>query len=724
MRLTPRLGLCMLAALIGCAAPPTPATPTPEPPEAQRDDTPARTGPGSAAEHGCPALSADPPAPSGEPGARRLALIVGVGDYQAEGIPDLEGPPRDAQRIYELLTGPYGFPADNICVLLDAEATHAHFEAAWTRALVERAAPGDEAVFFFAGHGSQGRDWDRNGVDEPDGWDETLMLHDSRVGDQLDLIDDQLNGLLASLHARTPAVTVLIDACNSGSAARGLQDGRAEGVHVRQFIPLDIPPPEGYSPSQAGDYSPAALPGLVFVSAARDGTSALEIDGEGVFTRALVEALQQADAALTWDQLTRSLPRLVAASGSPQVLTFEGALERGVLGGPFRARPPGWDVAEVSEGRLRLSGLPLPGWTEGAVLAIYPGGVRAEDLADPARAAAARRGRVELSQADAFGGQARVLEGSGFSDQDVAVLERPGAAPPRLRLRLQERGRHALPEAVAQGITEGLAASPELAGAVAIDPKGPWSLRAGPEGSLQLLGPEGSLRNTLGAGEDDPVAAALHLLWLFNRQAALLELTAEPGHGAWVEVQLEAIPASKQVFCPKRPFELAAPGALQEVPVCTGAQLRVTLSEQAPGPRVVGGVRLDNDGAIEGLLAEGQRIELKPGEQALLPGVTLFHPPVDAVDTVLVFATEDRVAWDQLEGSAARGVALSEDERRLRGALHEPGYEDLPAPSTWAVTALPIQVTAERSLWSPEAREDPGLCDARRVRTVSDCPSD
>ena len=50
--------------------------------------------------------------PQGEPvvidGHRRLALIVGVGDYANPRVPDLDGPGNDARRMYELLTDANG----------------------------------------------------------------------------------------------------------------------------------------------------------------------------------------------------------------------------------------------------------------------------------------------------------------------------------------------------------------------------------------------------------------------------------------------------------------------------------------------------------------------------------------------------------------------------------------------------------------------------------------
>jgi hypothetical protein len=71
-------------------------------------------------------------------GHRRLALVVGVGKYEA--AEDLEAPARDAARFAELLTARdgYSFPEENVCVLADEEATTARFREAFQKALVAR----------------------------------------------------------------------------------------------------------------------------------------------------------------------------------------------------------------------------------------------------------------------------------------------------------------------------------------------------------------------------------------------------------------------------------------------------------------------------------------------------------------------------------------------------------------------------------------------------------
>ncbi len=66
--------------------------------------------------------------------------IVGVGQYKSDKVSDLAGPPNDARRIYDLLTEPNGcgFPKENVCLLLDEDATTARFKKVYEKALIDR----------------------------------------------------------------------------------------------------------------------------------------------------------------------------------------------------------------------------------------------------------------------------------------------------------------------------------------------------------------------------------------------------------------------------------------------------------------------------------------------------------------------------------------------------------------------------------------------------------
>jgi hypothetical protein len=62
---------------------------------------------------------------------------------------------------------------------------------------------------------------DEEDGDEIDGYDETLVPHDSRTEGVFDITDDQINGLMQRLTAKTDHVVFWFDSCHSGSAGRG-----------------------------------------------------------------------------------------------------------------------------------------------------------------------------------------------------------------------------------------------------------------------------------------------------------------------------------------------------------------------------------------------------------------------------------------------------------------------------------------------------------------------
>ena len=147
------------------------------------------------------------------------AFIVGISDYinfdDVEGG-DLPGAEHDARTIRDLLVSRYGFPEDNVRMLLNGDATRAAMEEGITEWLASRARPGDNIVIFFAGHGSQM--WDEDG-DEDDGLDETLAPADvDPRSTDFDISDDTFNEWLGMLPSDN--VVVILDNCNSGTGTR------------------------------------------------------------------------------------------------------------------------------------------------------------------------------------------------------------------------------------------------------------------------------------------------------------------------------------------------------------------------------------------------------------------------------------------------------------------------------------------------------------------------
>lgn len=638
--------------------------------------------------------------PTETKGQRRLALIVGVGQYKNEEVPDLPGAPSDAKSIYEMLTGAsYAFPKEDVCLLLDSDATRAEFVAAF-EGLIERARASDVAVVFFAGHGSQTRDLDG---DEPDGWDETLLFTDSRTGDVHDFRDDELNGLLAKLDARTKNVVLMLDSCNSGTATRG-----DSGLKARFFKPEEssgeAAPKSASAEDGDGGYIGASLPGLVAMTAASDGTPAVEKDGHGIFTSALIKALAQGSAEkLTYSQLARKVAPLVSAM-SYQIPYFQGDLRRAVFGREDAIRPTGWEVVAAGD-VVKLSGPALPGLGVGAEMRIYDGAASSAATADPTKALAT----VAITHFNGINAEAhRTSKGQGaraLQPGDLAVLVRPADDFARLKVTLRPASAQGgIPAARALVLRGLIAKNREASKLISIvDRGGEFELSRDGENHLLLRGPENRVRNTF--TDDSTVAESL---WQHARQRALLQLQGEGG-GSFVDgktLQVRLVPAAKQPPCAHGEWVQAAAQEEQVIPLCHRWHVQVSLDAKAPARLLIGALILSSDGAIFALPQDAHTVLLGPGQTATFdaPNETFSGtPPLDTQDHVLVFGTQEKnpVAWNLLtQISAARGAPGGAGLQRALERYLDPGSRgasqvtETTDETTWTMSSLTMRVEA------------------------------
>lgn len=95
---------------------------------------------------------------------RLFALIIGIDSYRAGRIWDLNSCVEDAKRMKQYLVKGLNVPRDQICLLLDRQATKNSIEENFMAHLVNNAAidKGDAIVIYFAGHGSV--------IPAPKGW--------------------------------------------------------------------------------------------------------------------------------------------------------------------------------------------------------------------------------------------------------------------------------------------------------------------------------------------------------------------------------------------------------------------------------------------------------------------------------------------------------------------------------------------------------------------------
>lgn len=643
---------------------------------------------------------------------RRFALLVGVGNYADPSIPDLAGPVPDVQRMLELITRPegYGFPRENVCVLTDSDATTAQFLEAFNRTLIERAGPDDTILIYFAGHGSQTRDM--NG-DEADEYDETLVLSDARTGNIPDFRDDDLNVLLQQLYAKTKDITVILDACNSGSASRD------STLSVRA-LPPQVAAREGTVEQVAGgdagsEWQSPSMPEGVVLSAAADGSSALEKRGPsgagGVFTTALVQVLSEVGSSpWTWQQVAPRIRQQVAAE-SRQIPYFQGRLDRVVFGNSTRSHPIAWTVEALGREDIKLRGLPLPGWEAGALVRIYPGDASPSQLRDPQTALAS----IVLTEVKGFTAKGRRVLTSQTSATpvqpgDLAVLVRPGEASLGLNVRLrpaQEPG--GVPEARAQHIRQAWSKDAEMAAPITwTDRDADLELILGATGRIQLVDPGTTLliRNTFDPNPDQEPRAVVHSLWQHARRKALLKLEGETG-GQLINhqtLQVRLVPFSQQLPCARGPWVQSLPNTLQPIPLCHRWQIQVTLSKETPSPLLVGGLLLLNDGGLHGFPASGNLERLEPGSTHTFPDVFRAIPPLGAVDDLLIFGTSERepVSWHLFtDPVATRGLSDMSEASPLSRSLArylQPGrggrLETSEVEDAWTSTHLTLRVEA------------------------------
>ncbi|MCE3281647.1 MAG: hypothetical protein K0Q66_384 [Chitinophagaceae bacterium] len=170
---------------------------------------------------------------------KKLGLIVAIGEYPKNSDWRNLSSLNDVKYVKASLLQ-NGFSESNIDTLFNKAATKAGILKSLDN-LIGRAGKGDIVVFHFSGHGQQIFDDNR---DEADGYDEALIPYDAAARyDQVyykgenHLRDDQLGAKLQLLRdavGHEGSVVVLIDACHSGTATRGLEDKKKnEGFVAR-----------------------------------------------------------------------------------------------------------------------------------------------------------------------------------------------------------------------------------------------------------------------------------------------------------------------------------------------------------------------------------------------------------------------------------------------------------------------------------------------------------
>jgi hypothetical protein len=215
-----------------------------------------------------------------------------------------------------LSSSQFGFKPGNIHILKDEEATRARILTELKKYLVDETSPGDICLFYYSGHGSRGKN---SMSDEPDKMDETLVPADWYLGVG-DIRDKELKKLYNRVLDKQAHLTVIVDACHSGSISRGIP----VPLQSRSLPPNECdvadPPDKEKSPAERG--------ALIF-SAAQDFQAALEIEDEnknwhGLFTWALLKTLREIRGTVSAQDLLLKVKALMQSEGKSQEPNLEG----------------------------------------------------------------------------------------------------------------------------------------------------------------------------------------------------------------------------------------------------------------------------------------------------------------------------------------------------------------------------------------------------------------
>jgi len=202
---------------------------------------------------------------------KRWAVVVGVGEYQSDDIPDLEFAPADARAVKEFLESDAAGPFDEVLYLENERATGAAMREALF-VFLQQADWDDLVVIYYAGHGAP----------DPGRPDNLYLLPtDARLG-SLAATGFPMWDVKTALRRQIAAERVLViaDACHSAGAADGEVLGGSNANHI------------------AGGFQGLFTPSRRLMMTAAD-TNEFSLEdarwgGHGVFTHFMLEGLRGA----------------------------------------------------------------------------------------------------------------------------------------------------------------------------------------------------------------------------------------------------------------------------------------------------------------------------------------------------------------------------------------------------------------------------------------------
>ncbi|MGW7077257.1 caspase family protein [Streptomyces sp. NPDC054866] len=277
------------------------------------------------------------------------ALLVGINDYPRQTATPLTGCVNDMTEAGRLLAD-RAVGTTDVRILLDAEATTAAVTDAIERHL-GAAGPGDTALLWFSGHGTQSQ---ATGVDlliEATGRNQALVCADGPLPDK------RLGTLLDAVAARGAHTAAVLDCCYSGGATR---DSELTARYAPPGAGWDFT--EENAVGSRDVVAPEGPARHVLLAASR--LNQLSYEGyfagrrHGAFTHALLGAVRDSGTDATYRELLAAADaRLQRSGGGQQPVLYPpepgGVADQPFLGGAVSRAPSshllrcgteGWEV--------------------------------------------------------------------------------------------------------------------------------------------------------------------------------------------------------------------------------------------------------------------------------------------------------------------------------------------------------------------------------------------
>ncbi|CAN5332589.1 hypothetical protein BH23BAC1_BH23BAC1_17890 [soil metagenome] len=254
---------------------------------------------------------------------RLYALLVAINAYNSP-VPPLKGCVNDLEKIAVYLQKEIDYFEVEVIKLIDKEATK-DAVARQFREHLGRASDMDVAFFYFSGHGTQEEADPVFRVIEEDRKLEALVcydsysIHEGQPSFNL-LADKELRYLIHAIAGNGAHIVTLFDCCHSGGNTRnGYISMEADAIREKRFIyrarlSQAFPAREwrkfifsdtiSYEDAQKQTVQKLLPEGKhIQIAACQNDQSAFEVNGEGVFTKNLLEVLMRCEGAITYYDL-------------------------------------------------------------------------------------------------------------------------------------------------------------------------------------------------------------------------------------------------------------------------------------------------------------------------------------------------------------------------------------------------------------------------------------